>query len=443
MMVTAPTFHRSGKAWRDFRFEGLEKVSRAQTLLFPRLEWLLPGLDTPGKVTADLRARLKQLFDEEVQLSLDSVHVVSTRSLRKYLVDPTMISVLAPFPHKSRALLEVGLGLAHAAIDVLLGGAGETVALRPLTEIEEGVMGYVLLEGLKSLAPHLTQGLPRLKLEGICRGADDALALLAAESQVAVVELQCTLGAHSGHLRLFVPASVLASVQPVLEGAARRAERVKRLSSHLSRLSSVRTAMRVEIGRAEISSTDLASLRDRDVLLVEQLWARPDRGEGGTAQLRLGLGRFGHVAAALVLDGGSYKAKITGFSLDEGAWHDQGPFQTGVPQAGGAAVSEAVEAANAGPGSSPGEREHVEESSTTRKEGTELLNDIPLQIAVELARLSVTAEEVANLKVGQVLELNRVPGEPVELSVHGKVVARGELVEVEGHLGVRVTTLAD
>ena len=35
----------------------------------------------------------------------------------------------------------------------------------------------------------------------------------------------------------------------------------------------------------------------------------------------------------------------------------------------------------------------------------------------------------------------RVPGEPVELSVNGKVVARGELVEVEGHLGVRVLAL--
>jgi flagellar motor switch protein FliM len=71
----------------------------------------------------------------------------------------------------------------------------------------------------------------------------------------------------------------------------------------------------------------------------------------------------------------------------------------------------------------------------------ELLNDIPLQVAVELARIPLTAEEVVSLKVGQVLDLNRVPGEPVELSVSGRVVARGELVEVEGHLGVRVLSL--
>jgi flagellar motor switch/type III secretory pathway protein FliN len=60
---------------------------------------------------------------------------------------------------------------------------------------------------------------------------------------------------------------------------------------------------------------------------------------------------------------------------------------------------------------------------------------------VELARIPVTAEQVVALKVGQVVDLNRVPGEPVELSVNGKVVARGELVEVEGHLGVRILSL--
>ncbi len=75
-------------------------------------------------------------------------------------------------------------------------------------------------------------------------------------------------------------------------------------------------------------------------------------------------------------------------------------------------------------------------------EGAELLNDIPLQISVELGRVGVTAEEVVSLKVGQVIELSRVPGEPVDLSVNGKVVARGEVVEVEGHLGVRITSLA-
>jgi flagellar motor switch protein FliM len=77
-----------------------------------------------------------------------------------------------------------------------------------------------------------------------------------------------------------------------------------------------------------------------------------------------------------------------------------------------------------------------------KEDAAELLNDVPLQIAVELARVPVTAEQVVSLHVGKVLELGCAPGEPVDLSVNGKIVARGELVEIEGQLGVRVLTIA-
>ena len=80
----------------------------------------------------------------------------------------------------------------------------------------------------------------------------------------------------------------------------------------------------------------------------------------------------------------------------------------------------------------------MEEAKT---DGAELLGDIPLQVTVELGRVAFSAEEVVSLHVGQIIDLNRVPNEPVELSVHGKVVARGELVEVEGQVGVRILSL--
>lgn len=75
-------------------------------------------------------------------------------------------------------------------------------------------------------------------------------------------------------------------------------------------------------------------------------------------------------------------------------------------------------------------------------EGADLLNDVPLQIAVEIGRLPITAEEVVSIKVGHVFDLNRQVGEPLDLSVNGKIVARGELVEIEGNLGIRIVSLA-
>ncbi|RKI51240.1 YscQ/HrcQ family type III secretion apparatus protein, partial [Corallococcus sp. AB049A] len=76
------------------------------------------------------------------------------------------------------------------------------------------------------------------------------------------------------------------------------------------------------------------------------------------------------------------------------------------------------------------------------RDGSDLLSDLPLQVAVELARVPITAEQVVGLRTGQVLDLRRGAGEPVDLSVNGKVVARGELVELEGQLGVRIIQLS-
>lgn len=66
----------------------------------------------------------------------------------------------------------------------------------------------------------------------------------------------------------------------------------------------------------------------------------------------------------------------------------------------------------------------------------ELLSEIPIEISVELGRITLTAREAVALRPGQTLRLDRRPGDPVELRVGPKLVARGELVEVDGDLGV-------
>jgi len=78
------------------------------------------------------------------------------------------------------------------------------------------------------------------------------------------------------------------------------------------------------------------------------------------------------------------------------------------------------------------------EEANVEADAIELLNDVPLQIAVELGRVSVTAEELVSLHVGRIFDLGKPPSAQVDLSVNGKVVARGELVEIEGQLGVRI-----
>ncbi len=452
------------RAWKPFRFTNLEKISRMQQQMARRLEWMLPGIGADGHVSETVRQRLHEMFEEDVSLSTEYVHVVSPKNLRRYVGEPTFLAVLAPQPNKTRGFLEVEVGLAHIAIDMLLGGAGEAVSMRPLTDIEEGVMGYVLIETLKALAPSLDPSLPRLRLEGICRGFDEAMQLLGDESHLAVVQLKAVFGTHSGYVRLFIPASVLATANPPPDSAIRKERRASQAMANIKRLSTVKNWLRAEIGQMAISSSDLSQLRERDVILIEELTARPDKGEGGTARLRVGIGRAGYLDAEILLEDNRFKAKVTGFTMGEG-----GQMLTGEPEANaepGAQSGESSEPSgeageeggtteglateglgmkveeSTNPGIDNRGRNQVDDNTLKSQEGAELLNDIPLQISVELARVPVSAEDVVSLKVGLVIDLNRMPGEPIDLSVNGKIVARGELVEIEGNLGVRVLSLA-
>lgn len=405
MTVNAPDFHRSGKIWRDYRFGGLEKVSSRQVKLGRQLEWLIPGLASATGSTEAVTARLSKLFEEPVSLRLEYLKVLEPGGLKKLLSEPTCLAVLAPLPHKARGLLEIELPLAHAAIDLLLGGAGETVGLRALSDIEEGVMSYLILEMLKALGPQLSDGLPRLRLLDLVKGVDQALSIVTHEEHLGLVQFRCTLGTHEGYLRLLVPCSVLAELSAPGDSAGARQRRAAQARANLGRIAGASTVLRVEIGRGELSSGDLNALGPGDVVLLEELSVRSDQGEGGTGFLKLGSGLGRRLDAEIYLEEGTYRAKVTGLS----SAHLQGKSV---------------------------------DQSDQKAEGSELLGEIPLQIAVELARIPVTAEQVVGLKVGEVLELGRGPGEPVDLSVNNRLIGRGELVEVEGQLGVRVTSLA-
>jgi len=68
-----------------------------------------------------------------------------------------------------------------------------------------------------------------------------------------------------------------------------------------------------------------------------------------------------------------------------------------------------------------------------------ILFDVPLQVTVELGRTKMTVESLLRLSQGSVIELNRVAGEPLDIYVNNKLMARGEAVVVKEKFGVRIT----
>jgi len=73
--------------------------------------------------------------------------------------------------------------------------------------------------------------------------------------------------------------------------------------------------------------------------------------------------------------------------------------------------------------------------------GTELerLFDVPVELAVEIGRTHMTIRETLALGPGSIVTLDRLAGEPVDLLVNGKPIARGEVVVLDEEFGLRVT----
>jgi len=73
----------------------------------------------------------------------------------------------------------------------------------------------------------------------------------------------------------------------------------------------------------------------------------------------------------------------------------------------------------------------------------DLLMDVDLEVKIELGRTQMTIEDILRLKKGAVVELDKLAGDPVDILVNERLVARGEILVVNDNFCVRVTEIID
>lgn len=86
-----------------------------------------------------------------------------------------------------------------------------------------------------------------------------------------------------------------------------------------------------------------------------------------------------------------------------------------------------------------------EQFPKTQLQGTshniDMLLDVTLPISIELGRTNMPIQDILNLGPGSIVELSKLAGEPVDLLVNNKMIARGEVVVVDENFGIRVTSM--
>jgi type III secretion system YscQ/HrcQ family protein len=177
--------------------------------------------------------------------------------------------------------------------------------------------------------------------------------------------------------------------------------RAEALYARRARLADAQVGLRLEVGRTALHRGDLAQVAAGDVVIFDRIGVRDAR--GGPVTLRLGRGGF--------------SARLDGETLTI-----EEPFRL-----------------NLGAPNMDQESERRPDEAVT----DQLLRELPVEVVCELGRVTMSGRELLEMSPGAVIPVGRPLAGPVDLTVGGRVVARGELVDVEGEVGVRIIQLCE
>lgn len=276
------------------------------------------------------------------------------------------------------ALVLVDLWLVHVAVDRVLGGEGAlALEVAPLTETEQGVLAFLVANMIMGSGA---------KVESVWSDARSCAAWLR-ESPCDRWHWRVRAGEHSAFVTLWVSSQV--SAQSLAGGALRRV-------AHLP------STLQLRIGVAVLTAAEITTLQVDDVVLPDALSVEATR-EGAL------------VGAIDWCDGhGNLFARTARTQASE-AWRVQ-PTE-------GARV-QATKATLENPMSEP-----------------KRVSELPVELAVTLGQITLTHAEASAMVPGSLVKTGIPVGAQVQLVAGGRLIARGELVEIEGELGVRILSL--
>ncbi len=371
---------------RPYPYETWPRIGREDAMILRRIARRLP-LSAPEGAAAAVAGAL----GAEPRVRPTPLGFVAPGQLAESVADPLVAVVLAPpEPGAARVAVELDPRLAACVIDRALGGeAGPEIAepSSPLGDVERGVLAFVAARTVARSA-----GRP-WRVAGVVT-SPAALAYAVGDAGAVVWAAEVELGADRGAVRAWVPDAALRSAA---DDVVPSADRVARLP----------LSMVVEGGRGNLGAEELAELRPGDVVVLDESWlAAGGGGPSGEARLRVA-GSARTAWQCRIEDDG-----ITVVRVDVG--HD-------APSGRGRRMKE------------------TDETSADR--AVQMAGDAPVEVTIELARFTMPLEELAALRPGEVVVTGRPIGETVVLRAGGRAVAEGELVDVDGEVGVRLLAL--
>lgn len=305
---------------KSFKFK-LNKVSgREQELLFALYSYL-PATGVRSGVMRGIKGAISRHVGREISVRLEAVHQEKFSAYLSKLSETGTLAVIGMDPLKGKAVLDIDPLLAVMFVERLLGGEpGESLKIRELSETEQGVLQYLILQVLSSIYRTCGQNARvHFRFDRFSSGRRDLQDLSAADDGVAVLVFRIKVGRHGGFVRLAFPDPFVEEAFLNVESKDEdRPEELKCRMESIDRFSYVRVPLWAEAGRSTLLPSELSGIEEGDIILLDQTDLKiSDQGPYGSITMRLGDGNAGGLEAELSRDGNVLHCTVRGVRKGE------------------------------------------------------------------------------------------------------------------------------
>lgn len=412
---------------RPFRWKGLPKYSRESAALLGAFTRYLGSSPFGPALLGSVASAAREILKTDVEIYFDHLRTQTYDELATSFPEHAALVRIGLEPQPEKIIWELDPVLAAMSVDRLLSGKGDDAGLsRDFTDIEQGVLTYALLRIVQAFRTGLQEGSElAVRLEGFAQNPEVYRSLFAEDTVFHVAAYKISVGKMVAFTRLCIPHTLTAAAFSLPEEPEEGEVFLRHMRQNLARVGEQWVLARARVATLDLTNEDLEALAVGDIVLLEnhQLTGPPESLQG-VANVRIGRGKNGGITTQILWRNGHADLQIASIDPEQ---EPQDMADEGTPEPA-AQVEEG------------GEAPEAPADNLAENEG--LLRDVPAPVAVELARLKMTTAQVIRLKAGQILRLGRGPNDTVDLVVNNRVFARGELIEVDGELGVRLVQLA-
>lgn len=423
---------------QPFVFRNLPKITREEIEFFQRWSKLIPADLIPPDFPTQLLSQLEPLIHGTVGWAWNNTgQMITLPQMQKICIPPTLLLQIAVLPIQQRLWVEFSPYLARTMLDRALGGSGENLEEGiPLSEMEKGIFTYLflkILQGLQALWGNKTQ--VELRLEEIHPSLYAVAPQLDPHTTFYYKEMQLEFLGQFGFVRLFLPTQLVYEMTRSFSDLRHTPQEYAFFRKRIHRVASTPLQGFLKVGTVDLSETDFVGLQTDDIILIRDCMAyrrEEDRLWAGEGVLQFSDQPHYALRCSLQNDASHHLMQVR---IEE-------VIQVAEPAMNGRMDRSEYQMTNYPMNSNPSEyMDSPDAAGANFDQMGPVLSDVPVPLVAELGRIQCRARDIMYMQVGQILELNRSPHEPIDLVVQGQSIGRGELVEVDGKLGIRIISL--